>query len=135
MELTDRSDALYAGLDRPWDQAANWLFAARAAISAGDQDRSVDAVDHVQHWLRRVDDPWLHVRGDAVLGELARIQHRFDDAVVHHRSRRGDVATARLPADRGVPDVQPRTSAVPGRRLRGWFRHPGARRRQGRGHR
>ena len=83
MELTDRSDALYAGLDRPWDQAANWLFAARAAISAGDQQRSVDALDHVQHWLRTVDDPWLHVRHDAVLGELARIQHRFDDAVVH----------------------------------------------------
>ena len=82
-ELTDRSDALYAGLDRPWDQAANWLFAARAAISADDEERSVDAVDHAQHWLRTVDDPWLHVRGDAVLGELARIQHRFDDAVVH----------------------------------------------------
>jgi predicted ATPase len=83
IELTDRSDALYTGLDRPWDQAANWLFAARAAISADDEERSVDAVDHVQHWLRTVDDPWLHVRGDAVLGELARIQHRFDDAVVH----------------------------------------------------
>ena len=83
IELTDRSDALYAGLDRPWDQAANWLFAARAAISADDEERSVDAVDHVQHWLRTVDDPWLHVRRDAVLGELARIQHRFDDAVDH----------------------------------------------------
>jgi fluoride ion exporter CrcB/FEX/tetratricopeptide (TPR) repeat protein len=83
IELTDRCDALYAGLDRPWDQAANWLFAARAAISAGDHERSVDAVDHVQHWLRTVDDPWLHVRRDAVLGELARIQHRFDDAVAH----------------------------------------------------
>ena len=52
MELTDRSDALYDGLDRPWDQAANWLFAARAAISAGDEARSVEAVDQVQHWLR-----------------------------------------------------------------------------------
>jgi predicted ATPase/DNA-binding SARP family transcriptional activator len=83
LELTNRSDALYAGLDRPWDQAANWLFAARAAISADDEERSVDAVDHVQHWLRTVDDPWLHVRRDAVLGELARIQHRFDDAVDH----------------------------------------------------
>lgn len=83
MRLTDRSDALYAGLDRPWDQAANWLFAARAAISADDEERSVDAVDHVQHWLRTVDDPWLHVRAEAVLGELARIQHRFDEAVIH----------------------------------------------------
>ena len=36
-----------------------------------------------QHWLRTVDDPWLHVRGDAMLGELARLQHRFDDAVLH----------------------------------------------------
>jgi phosphoglycerate-specific signal transduction histidine kinase len=54
MELTDRSDALYAGLDRPWDQAANWLFAARAAVSAGDQERSIDALAHVQHWLTRM---------------------------------------------------------------------------------
>ena len=52
LELTDRSDALYAGLDRPWDQAANWLFAARAAISANDEARSVEAVDHVERWLR-----------------------------------------------------------------------------------
>jgi predicted ATPase/DNA-binding SARP family transcriptional activator len=83
LELTDRSDALYAGLDRPWDQAANWLFAARAAISAGDRERSVEAVAQVERWLRTVDDPWLHVRRDAVLGELARIQHRFDAAVAH----------------------------------------------------
>jgi predicted ATPase/DNA-binding SARP family transcriptional activator len=83
MELTDRSRALYDGLDRPWDQAANGLFAARAAISAGDQERSVDAAARVQRWLQMVEDPWLHVRGDAMLGELARLQHRFDDAVVH----------------------------------------------------
>ena len=83
MELTDRSSALYDGLDRPWDQAANWLFAARAAISAGDRVRAVEARDQVEHWLRTVDDPWLHVRRDAMLGELARIEHRFDDAVLH----------------------------------------------------
>ena len=83
MELTDRCRALYEGLDRPWDQAANALFAARAAISAGDEERSADAADQVQHWLRTVEDPWLHVRRDAMLGELARVQHRFDDAVSH----------------------------------------------------
>ena len=83
LELTDRADALYEGLDRPWDQAANWLFAARAAISAHDVPRSVEAVDHVQHWLQSVDDPWLHVRCDHFRGELARIEHRFDDAVAH----------------------------------------------------
>jgi predicted ATPase/DNA-binding SARP family transcriptional activator len=83
MELTDRSRAIYDVLDRPWDQAANGLFAARAAISAGDQERSAIAADQVQHWLRTVEDPWLHVRRDAMLGELARLQHRFDDAVVH----------------------------------------------------
>jgi predicted ATPase/DNA-binding SARP family transcriptional activator len=83
MELTDRSRAIYDELDRPWDQAANWLFAARAAISAGDQERSVEAADQVQQWLRTIEDPWLHVRSDAMLGELARIQHRFDDAVLH----------------------------------------------------
>ena len=85
LELTDRADALYGGLDRPWDQAANWLFAARAAISAGDQDRSIDAVARVERWLRDVEDPWLHVRHEAVRGELARIQHRFHDAVDHMR--------------------------------------------------
>ena len=57
MALTDRSRALYSGLDRAWDQAANELFAARAAISAGDQERSVTAADQVQHWLRLVADP------------------------------------------------------------------------------
>jgi predicted ATPase/DNA-binding SARP family transcriptional activator len=83
MELTDRSSELYDGLDRPWDQAANWLFAARAAISAGDRLRAVEARDHVEHWLKTIEDPWLHVRRDAMLGELARLEHRFDDAVLH----------------------------------------------------
>jgi len=83
MDLTDRSRLLYDRLDRPWDQAANALFAARAAISAGDEQQGVEAAAQVQHWLRKVDDPWLRVRGDATLGELARLQHRFDDAVIH----------------------------------------------------
>ena len=57
----------------------------------------------MQHWLRRVDDPWLQVRGDAILGELARLQHRFDDAVVH-LGRAAD-ASRRLgfSADGGLP--------------------------------
>ena len=83
MELTERSRAIYDRLDRPWDQAANALFAARAAISAGEHERSAEAAHRVQHWLRTVEDPWLHVRGDAMLGELARIQQRFDDAVLY----------------------------------------------------
>jgi predicted ATPase/DNA-binding SARP family transcriptional activator len=86
LELTDRSRTLYDALDRPWDQAANALFAARAAISAGDQGRSVETVRRAQDWLQSVDDPWLRVRGEALVGELARIQRRFDDAVVHLRS-------------------------------------------------
>jgi predicted ATPase/DNA-binding SARP family transcriptional activator len=84
LDLTDRSRALYAGLDRAWDQAANGLFAARAAISAGDEERSIEASADVQHWLQYVDDPWLHARGDGMLGELARLQHRFDEAVIHY---------------------------------------------------
>ncbi len=83
LELTDRSSTLYTGLDRPWDQAATWLFAARAAISAGDHDRAVDARAQVEHWLRTLDDPWLDVRREAMLGELARLERRYDDAVVH----------------------------------------------------
>jgi predicted ATPase/DNA-binding SARP family transcriptional activator len=83
LELTDHSRSIYDTLDRPWDQAASWLFAARAAISAGDQGRSVDGAEHVQRWLREVDDPWLHVRADAMLGDLARLQGRLADAVEH----------------------------------------------------
>jgi len=83
LELTARSRTLYDGLDRPWDQAANALFAARAAISAGDRARAAESRDQVEHWLRTVDDPWLHVRRDAMLGELARVDHRFDAAVEH----------------------------------------------------
>jgi tetratricopeptide (TPR) repeat protein len=83
LELTDRSALLYDGLDRPWDQAANWLFAARAAISEGDEKRGAEALHRAQYWLEKVEDPWLHVRGDAMLGELARVQHRFDDAVTY----------------------------------------------------
>jgi hypothetical protein len=65
MELTARSRALYDGRDRPWDQAANGLFAARAAISAGDEERSAEALDDVDRWLRAVDlgTPWLPADG------------------------------------------------------------------------
>jgi predicted ATPase/DNA-binding SARP family transcriptional activator len=83
LELTARSRELYDELDRPWDQAANALFESRAAISAGDRGRAAEARDQVQHWLGIVDDPWLHVRRDAMLGELARVEHRFDEAVQH----------------------------------------------------
>jgi predicted ATPase/DNA-binding SARP family transcriptional activator len=83
LALTERADRLYEGMDRAWDRAANWLFAARAAISASDEHRSIAACDQVKHWLAQVHDPWLHVRGEAVYGELARMQLRFDDAVAH----------------------------------------------------
>ncbi|MDA0168870.1 winged helix-turn-helix domain-containing protein [Solirubrobacter taibaiensis] len=80
LELTARAASR---LQDPWDQAANALFATRAAISAGDRERAATARDAVEHWLQTVDDPWLHVRRDAMLGELARVEHRFDDAVRH----------------------------------------------------
>ena len=83
LDLTDLSRALYSGLDRPWDLAATSLFATRAAISAGDHARSVAAAEHARDAVGAVDDPWLDVRYEAMLGELARLQHRFADAVTH----------------------------------------------------
>src|SRR6185295_5991302 len=74
LALTDRARQRYDALDRPWDQAANALFAARAAISAGDVVRATHARDQVQRWLEILDDPWLHVRREAMLGELARLE-------------------------------------------------------------
>ena len=35
---------------------------SRAAISAGDEQRSVEAAAEVEQWLAIVEDPWLHVR-------------------------------------------------------------------------
>ena len=83
LALTARSRELYERLDRPWDQAANALFASRAAISAGDLTAARAARDEVERSLQLVDDPWLHVRRDAMLGELARVEHRSHDAVRH----------------------------------------------------
>jgi predicted ATPase/DNA-binding SARP family transcriptional activator len=77
------TDAARAELTDPWDLAANALFASRAAISAGDAARSAAARDEVLATLEAVDDPWLHVRGEAMLGELARLERRFGDAVTH----------------------------------------------------
>src|SRR4029079_10614626 len=81
LELTTRARTLYDGLDRPWDQAANALFEARAAISAGDVERARTAREAVDRWVGSVDDPWLNVRRDAMLGELARVERQFDAAV------------------------------------------------------
>ncbi len=85
LELTERAAVLMDELDLPWDKAANGLFAARAATSLGDGQRATEKAEAVTAYLRVVDDPWLHVRGDAMLGELARLQRRFDDAVSHLR--------------------------------------------------
>ena len=75
--------ALYAGLDRPWDRPRAGSSPPARRSRRATSERSVEARDQVQRSLRTVDDPWLHVRRDAMLGELARLQHRFDDAVAH----------------------------------------------------
>lgn len=80
LALTDRARE---GLTVPWDQVANGLFATRAAISAGDEVRSLATREDLERWLPQVDDPWMQVRYEAMLGELTRIQWRFDDAVMH----------------------------------------------------
>ncbi|MFN0027120.1 MAG: AfsR/SARP family transcriptional regulator [Acidimicrobiales bacterium] len=83
MDLTAAAADLYDSLDRPWDQLANALFAARAAVGAGDATAATRACDSVRHWQVRSQDPWLSVRAEAVFGEFARLEHRFDDAVAH----------------------------------------------------
>jgi len=87
---SDRSRALFEGLDRPWDVASNELFATRPAISLGDEALAVAAVERTTKALEVVVDPWLHVRFEGVRGELARLQHRFDDAVEHLRRASGE---------------------------------------------
>ena len=101
----------------------------------GDEHRAVDAADRVQHWLEDVEDPWLHVRGEAMLGELARLQHRFDDAV-HHLGRAADRSRQLGFQQTEAYQVdQPGPGPVPGRGLRRRRGHLGARDREGPGHR
>ena len=83
IELTAQARALYGDDGPPWDRAANALFALRAATSAADRARAVELRGEVERCLAMVDDPWLHTRGEAMLGELARLEGRFDDAVAH----------------------------------------------------
>jgi predicted ATPase/DNA-binding SARP family transcriptional activator len=83
LELTDHSRDLSADLDLPWDRIANALFATRAAISVGDEVRAMETAENARQALVGIDDPWMQVRYEAMLGELARLQHRFDDAVEH----------------------------------------------------
>jgi predicted ATPase len=83
LALTDLARELFGDREQAWDRVANGLFATRAAISSGDEARAIAARDELERWLPLVDDPWLAVRHEAMLGELARVQHRFGDAVVH----------------------------------------------------
>src|SRR5262249_18562262 len=50
LELTARARSLCDGHDCAWDRVAIGLFAARAAISAGDTARAGVARDEVEHW-------------------------------------------------------------------------------------
>ena len=124
-----------AGLEHAWDQAANALFAARAAISAGDRERAAVARDEVERWLRDRRRPVAArpPRRDARRAGAGRASLRRRRAP--HRPGGRDLGPARLPADRGLPAHQPRASAVPGRRLRDRRGHAGARDREGRGDR
>ena len=123
------------GLDRPWDQAANALFAARAAISAGDRERAADGARPGRALARVGRRPVAArpPRRDARRAGAARAPLRRRRPAP--RPRGGDVGAARLPADRGLPALQPRAGAVPGGRLRARRRHAGARDREGRGDR
>ncbi|MFM2078021.1 MAG: hypothetical protein RJA49_1911, partial [Actinomycetota bacterium] len=85
LELATRSRLLYTGMDRPWDLAANALFAMRAAISAGDEGQASAETSLAATAVGMVDDPWLHVRFEGLLGEFARLQRRYADAVAHLR--------------------------------------------------
>jgi hypothetical protein len=89
----------------PGGKASEMLvrLALEAARTADDVLDTVIAAldgDQVEHSLLSVDDPWLYLRRDGMLGELARVEHRFDDAVHHLRHGR-DVGAARLPPDPG----------------------------------
>ena len=135
LELTDRSRALYQGLDRPWDQAANWALRRPSrdlrrrprARRRGPRSGRALAANRRRPVAAR--PPRRDARRTGA--DRASVRRRRPA----HRPSRGDVGTARLPADGGVPALQPRAGTVPGRRLRVRRGHAGARDREGRSHR
>ena len=135
MELTDRSARSTTGWTGRGIRPRTGSSPPEPRSPPATRSAASRRVDQVEHWLRHGRRPVAarSPRRDARRAgpHPAPVRRRRPP----HRSRRGDVATSRLSADRGVPALQSRTSAVPGRRLRRRCRHPGARDRQGRSHR
>ena len=135
LALTDRSRAIYDGMDRPWDQAANALFAARAAISARRTSRAASRRSP------RSSAGWRSstTRGCTLAGRRSRASWRASStgsgtpsptSRQRWRPRTGSGSSKPRPTS-----CQPGPGAVPGRRLRRRSRHPADRDRQGGGHR
>ena len=84
-----RARRRYEGLDRPVGPGGERAV-RRAGRDLGRRPRRAPPrrATRSSAGSRRVDDPWLHVRRDAMLGELARVEHRFDDAVATSAGRR-----------------------------------------------
>jgi hypothetical protein len=57
-----------------------WADARRLAMTR--IDGSVAALARVDHWLGGVEDPWLHVRRDANLGELAPLLYQGEPKLI-----------------------------------------------------
>jgi hypothetical protein len=115
IELTDRSDAPVRRARPTVGSSRQLALRRRAAISANDQPRSVQAVDQVERWLRIVDDPWSARpprRGARRTSpHPASLRRRRRSTSCAPRKHRVDSAFSRPRPTRS----QPRAGAVPGR--------------------
>ena len=135
MELTDRSSALYqrarpavgSGRELALRRPSRDLRRRPRARRRGSRSGRALAADGRRPMAARPP------RRDARRARPDRASFRRRRPA--HRPSRGDVWAARLPADGGLPALQPRAGAVPGRRLRVRRGHAGARDREGRSHR
>ena len=119
LALTARSRALYDGPGPavgPGRERA--VRRARRDLGRRPRARAPRRATRSSTGCAVVDDPWLHVRRDAMLGELARVEHRFDDAVRHIGRAAETSARLGFLQTEAYQVVEPRPRAVPGRRLR-----------------
>ena len=134
MELTARSSAIYDGLDRPWirpqigcsrpEPRSQPVIRNAALRLAGTRS------DGWERWTTRgwrcVATPcsasWPGSNTDSTMPSST--------SAAQWKPRGGSASS-----DGGLSSREPRSSAVPGRRLRRWGGHPGARHQQGRGDR
>ena len=94
LELLERCRTVFGDLARAWEEGASCVLTAFAALALGDTGLAEAALVDADRLIRPLGDDWGLGHLDAVLGQLARAEHRLPEAQLH--LRRAAEAAGRL---------------------------------------